>query len=540
MNVLIVDDDCLVRESLQKLINWESQGLKIIDTAIDGIDAMEKLDALTPDIVILDMSMPQADGIEVIKHINNQSYSTKILALSCYDDFTYVKEALRLGASDYILKHLLKPETLIDALQSIVGDIHQSTADSKQSTQMKVLANEGRPLLKNKLLSKILTGGDYAGSKESDFKRLCKNLPNNNLGLIYFRVTNYKNRVQALQPNGEEILALAVTNIMREEVDKCLPNEVVDMGKGEYAILIHLGSKSQSTIKILLEQVIHNIHKQLYTFLNVVGNTITSIQLVTLNKLCDLYAELHHKYYHFFYEPKETHLIYSDFYPYLKSPKCELDHEKLESYKNIIRSLDFEKLEKQVLLELKRYIDIKIYPPELLRHYAYIIRVLEDYIYDVMDLKMKDLFERTVIHQRPIEELMHWEELKRTVIDLITDAKQMMERTHIDEVNNDYVREAIKYIQGHYMEDINLGEVAAKIHVTRTYLSHLFNQETGTKFIDYVREARIKQACVFLRTTNKSIKDIAMEVGIPNRKYFSKTFKKVIGMSPQEYKRENI
>ena len=65
--VLLVDDDCLVRTTLKTIINWEKFGFQIAGEAIDGIDAMEKIDELKPDILILDMSMPQADGIEVIQ-----------------------------------------------------------------------------------------------------------------------------------------------------------------------------------------------------------------------------------------------------------------------------------------------------------------------------------------------------------------------------------------------------------------------------------------------------------------------------------------
>lgn len=538
--VLIVDDDCLVRETLQSIINWEAHGLAIVDTAIDGIDAMEKLNHYRPHILILDMSMPQADGIEVIRHIKSCNYNTRILALSCYDDFTYVKEALRLGASDYILKHLLKPEVLIEALDCIKNDMQQSLYDSKRSTQIRVLANEGKPLLKNKLLQKILTGDDYAGSKERDFKRYCKKLPLNNLGLIYYRVINYNEAMSELQPGGEEILTLALTNIIKEEVGKVALNEVVDMGTGGCVIIIHLGMKSRATNKLTLESVINKVNIQLETFLNIRGRAVTSMQSVSLKGLNKLYTELLHKFNHFFYEPEDTPILFSNFYPFFGTYCCELHNKQIEHYKNKIKLMDFQGLQEDILKELEKYRDLKVYPEELLRHYRYMIRVLEDHIYDALHLKMETLLEQSVDSKGQIQELTHINALEETIRNLISDAKRIMDNVQIEDVMNEYIREAIKYIQAHYMEDINLGEVASRIHVTRTYLSHLFNQETGTKFIDYVREVRIKKACYYLTSTNKSIKDIAVEVGIPNRKYFSKTFKAVMGISPQEYKRANI
>ena len=183
--VLLVDDDCLVRETLKTVINWEKYGFEIVGEAIDGIDAMDKITNHNPNILILDMSMPQADGIEVIKYVQRNDYDTKILVLSCFDDFSYVKEALKLGANDYMLKHLMKEKSLLESLQAMKHEVELARRENQAMNHMEQIAKEGASLLKNRLLLKLLHDQTNAQKPEQEFKKYCKTLKPNNLTLIY-------------------------------------------------------------------------------------------------------------------------------------------------------------------------------------------------------------------------------------------------------------------------------------------------------------------------------------------------------------------
>lgn len=124
--VLIVDDDFLVRTYLKQMINWESHGFYIIGDAKNGREALELLQRDGVDILIADVSMPIMDGIELTRRVKKFSPSTHILILSCHDDFVYVKEAMKLGIDDYLLKNDLSEETLLDALNKISFDTEEN------------------------------------------------------------------------------------------------------------------------------------------------------------------------------------------------------------------------------------------------------------------------------------------------------------------------------------------------------------------------------------------------------------------------------
>ncbi|MBR3497424.1 MAG: response regulator [Selenomonadaceae bacterium] len=139
--VLIVDDDFLVRTYLKQMIPWEEQGFYIIGDAKNGREALEILQRDGADILIADVSMPIMDGIELTRHAKKLSPRTHILILSCHDDFVYVKEAMKLGIDDYLLKNDLSEETLLDALKKI-------SFDAEENSEMERLALIGRKKLR--------------------------------------------------------------------------------------------------------------------------------------------------------------------------------------------------------------------------------------------------------------------------------------------------------------------------------------------------------------------------------------------------------
>lgn len=103
-NVIIVDDEVIIREGIRNFINWDNLNCKIVCTAADGLEAMRYLDNHPVDIVITDIRMPGKDGLELTGYIKKNHPFTQVIILSGYADFKYAQEALRQGAFDFILK----------------------------------------------------------------------------------------------------------------------------------------------------------------------------------------------------------------------------------------------------------------------------------------------------------------------------------------------------------------------------------------------------------------------------------------------------
>ena len=104
------------------------------------------------------------------------------------------------------------------------------------------------------------------------------------------------------------------------------------------------------------------------------------------------------------------------------------------------------------------------------------------------------------------------------------------------ENTNHFIREACDYISEHYMDDISLSFMAEYLGISSGYLSTIFAQNVKCGFIDYLNQVRIGRACSYLEQNYLKTYEVAYKVGFHDEKYFSKVFKKMMGMSPREYR----
>ncbi len=113
--VLLADDHHIVRHSLRVMLETKA-GFRVVGEAEDGVQALEMIENLRPDVVVIDLMMPKLGGLEVIKQTVKRSPSTKVVVLSMHTDEAYVIEALRAGAKAYVFKSC-SPDELVTAIK---------------------------------------------------------------------------------------------------------------------------------------------------------------------------------------------------------------------------------------------------------------------------------------------------------------------------------------------------------------------------------------------------------------------------------------
>ena len=119
IKTLIIDDNKIIREYFQTMIDWEARGFSLCAVANNGIMGWQEFSRHRPDVVITDVQMPGMSGLELSRKIREVSPDTLIIFISSYDNFNYVKDALEIGAFDYILKHETKGEKFDKKLERI-------------------------------------------------------------------------------------------------------------------------------------------------------------------------------------------------------------------------------------------------------------------------------------------------------------------------------------------------------------------------------------------------------------------------------------
>ncbi len=120
ISVLIADDHKLMRVGIQKFLG-QFKDIQVVGEASNGIEALEMVEKLNPDVLLLDMQMPGKDGVEVARSLTEAGSAVRCIAFSAYDDKYYVLGLLETGAAGYILKDD-DPCTIIEAIRQVCRD----------------------------------------------------------------------------------------------------------------------------------------------------------------------------------------------------------------------------------------------------------------------------------------------------------------------------------------------------------------------------------------------------------------------------------
>ena len=117
IQVLIADDHPIVCKGIRNILD-PAVGITVVGEAKSGEEALQMIESLHPDVVLLDMELPDINGIEVVKKVVETGTSVRILGLSTYDDSEYISQLISMGASGYLLKDEM-PDTIVEAVRGV-------------------------------------------------------------------------------------------------------------------------------------------------------------------------------------------------------------------------------------------------------------------------------------------------------------------------------------------------------------------------------------------------------------------------------------
>jgi len=151
IRVLLADDHAVLREGLRMLLSGRPD-LEVVGEATNGEEAVQQAEALQPDIVLLDLSMPALNGIEATRRIRTSLHESRVLVLTVHDSEEYVYQALKAGASGYVLKQAAATE-IVTAIQTIYGGDYYLSPRISRAVIDTYLTQERRPTSQIDLLS---------------------------------------------------------------------------------------------------------------------------------------------------------------------------------------------------------------------------------------------------------------------------------------------------------------------------------------------------------------------------------------------------
>lgn len=521
---LIVEDEVLVREGIKKSINWEANGFNMPKEAYNGSDAWSIIEAYPVDVVITDIKMPGMNGIELIRKIRNSSKQIEIILLSCYNDFSYVKEALELGACDYLFKLDMLPEDVVQALQRAVLRLKK-----KESTNNRIKILE-QTITDNLHISKAAYLLDIINGKKVNREEFLKTasalgirLGVSSLFLAIIKIDGVDGALQKGVFGDEYAGKISILNTM----DSCLAGnenaEVIYKSANEYILIINMEKVSSENKRYeccneLLKNIINSIEKEFR--LQVTAGT--SRRYRNIENLSIAYKESSFAADKRYFAGTGNVIYIEDF-----EKQMELSDEG-EKIKSILRETglcangEFTGCIKRIfrtirtndiysisdVIEISGYI-MCILLKSILKNDAVIeeLYLSEPYIYS-------SLYNKNTV-----------EEIENYLYKITSKIEELRAGRHRDEIGM-----ALAYIENNLGKaDLSLGEVAEAVNLSKNYFSKVFKKSLGANFIDYLTKARIESAEELYRTTRLKVYQIAGRVGYADWRYFCKLYKKRTG-----------
>ena len=520
-SVLVVDDEIRQREAVIKSVAWEKAGFSVIGDAENGIEALELLEKLEPDLILTDIKMPLMTGLELASKVREIRPATKLVILSGYDDFEYAQEAFKYNVIRYLLKPISASELseeFIKIKAEMDGEIERlKTGASNEAVELRLKKTEFLlPLL-------LGTGEDIYTSQE--LKNSAKKL-----GLI---------------KSDNECFSVVVSKFKTFGGENCTEEHHIDfvnsiMGKyadcesffvnGRIVTLVTSEPEEMSTkLRLPVIELVQSA-KKLFDQKCTIGisQTVDSPSLLSL--AC-------------------TQAITARRYTSDGAGDIRFinDQERKSTY-------ELENVEKSVykleqLLKVGSKDEISKFLEDLLSDQSrngidyLIIQILATAHRCVSVLSDSDALSKLFASNHFFTSRLSFdfnEQYRKELISLCLDARDIISRAQRNESENICDR-ALRIINDAYMnEDLSLSDASEKLGVSPNYLSALIKKTTAQNFVALVTDRRMKAASDLLLCTSMKIFEISQKCGYSDQHYFSYCFKKYYGMSPNKYREEHL
>ncbi|KRF42947.1 response regulator [Paenibacillus sp. Soil787] len=521
IKMMVVDDEAWVRERLVHTIDWEQLGIKVMDEASCGQEALDKALQLNPDIILTDIRMPNMGGIELIQSLRGHQLHCKVIIISGYSDFEYAKKAISLGAFDYILKPVEDHDLLgvvKKCLEQILADKKKEELLQKADTQV----NKHLPMLKEMLFANLINGR-IQNEREilealNDLQFEYSNL--NHCCVIFQFKELEKDGIHLDTEFAQFVIGNLVGDILREINCRAITftnsDEVVAIVSSDHACKSLCQQLDSAAFNPMINKIFGCSVDIGY------GGWYSNIMNISSS-----------------YRQAKQSLLISGFLNQERGAISDISA-KSETYKHY----DIEGLVNSVKLGDKE--SVLIHLDQLVKQNKQMNLIEFKFLY----FQIITSITRTAIQGKQTLDNVSWfslqffELLQRS--QNVDEIRQLFEEAlfklmaYLDKTQKKKKRKVIEkivaYMEEHYNESINLNTVAEAFFMNASYLSKIFKEEMDISFSKFVMEYRVEKAIELMKDPTIKIYEIAGIVGYDDVQYFTKMFKTIKGATPVQYR----
>lgn len=512
---IIVDDEPLICRLINKLGNWEDLDIEVVSICYDGESAVNEILKHKPDIVLSDIKVPIYNGIEIIEHVQKAGLHPLFIIISGYSQFEYAQRALRLKAVDYLVKPIHK-DKLNDALQRCCDLLAQ---ESEHRATAEALASVHEDLLWNDLYSKKFSCKDAEDFKE----KYGTTWESRNHYVAAISVSRYElNEHHALYT--DHVLSI-FSSIFEKNIYFC------DGSSG--CIILIFSMKTDDTYQV------NNIFQKLFIDIKHLEETMGAFSLtigyssafVFPNDLMIYLKQAQIASDYRFEHGADAIYSYSDLPTDIYSYRNFITETFTNNIIYLAKCLDIEQMN----------FFLKGFKESFLKQSSHDFSGLTDFGIYLMNTVMNSTQfpEQEILRERFLFDChfcISYDDYFQLLTQYITAIIVKKKEEEFVELSSS-VKLAQDYIDEHFSEKIYLDDLAKTVCLSSTYLSAIFKKELGINITDYTNTVRCDHAKDLLKTTALSLNIIAEKVGYADEKYFQHQFKKIVGITPVQFRR---
>ncbi len=510
LNVLIADDEVFIREGLKYLIDWQTLGFEICGEAQDGMDALEKMTALHPNLVLLDIQMPLLSGIELIQTAREQGFQGEFIILSGYSDFRYAQAAIAYGVSRYLTKPIdedLLAQAVLSAKEKILERLRTENAYYRYLVKAK-----------NTVLRDLLTQPcPDSGIHYEEF------------GFTFpvYQIILYEELEQSQSPSRFGEIFAAVCGPKDKYELLSMPDRELLLLKGHSAL-----TRFQTFLSRCQEQARKS--SPLDTVFLACSRPVFALKDLHAAYLeCCLLMERR------FFTPASRHVLTTEDLPvrigetHFSSPGNAANYAR--QLADSVKSANRRRME-QTLDELEAQLNTCPDSPAAVKHFLTdILLQVRQLVMQTYDQVRRQLSSNAVL----LEQMEQYHTLPEIISEFSEQFEQMIQLIGSDTDGEGIFENILDYIDHNYGEPLRLETIAPLFGYNSSYLGKLFTQRAGRNFNSYLNEVRIRNAARQLLETNLTISAVASAAGYRTLDYFYQKFKQIYHCSPAEYRRNH-
>lgn len=527
--IILIDDEPLILAGIASLICWEEHDCCIVGKATNGHTAIDLILDTRPDIVITDIRMPVMNGLELIQACKEKNCEFAFIFLTNLEDFQLAKEAVHLGATDYLVKLDLKPQTLIQALER--AKEHCSRMESHHNKELyALLLKDSRKRLEQNYFSQLLltppSDSEFAFNPEIDASY-------RNAYLLLLQMKPEQILFGQTEPYDFQFISSQLLDVVSGIGTRYFSSHAMLMPQKDTMLLV-VSPKAESDNEKALSEFCTKVNVALGTYFALTALFGISQKSRETSRLPQALSEARSALGRCYYDSALGISFYQDQKSRLRQPAQR--EFNINFLKKSMSAAVLEN-ESQDLKEIFRELSelFAQYKPDKPQAVSACINIYS-YLHDLLqnESTRENAFPYSIDIAKQLSGLGSLDDILLW-LDSFCEKICAMLAERKEKRSDKFVYMAKRYIHEHYREKLTLSEIAEHLTISPGYLSSTFSRYMNKTVSDYIAEVKIDHAKELIDSGQYLIYEIADQLGFENAYYFSKVFKKVTGMAPKNY-----